>query len=104
MYVGKIVERADTGRLYHAPKHPYTEALLSSIPRPDPAIQKTRVPIRGELPNPANPPKGCAFHPRCPYAEAICAEEEPMLQEVEPGHVAACHFADALTLRGVNDF
>ena len=104
MYVGKIVERADTHRLYHAPKHPYTEALLSSIPRPDPAIQKTRVAIRGELPNPANPPKGCYFHPRCPYAEAICAEEEPALQEVAPGHVAACHFADRLTLRGVNEF
>ena len=96
MYVGKIVERADTHRLYHAPKHPYTEALLSSIPRPDPAVQKTRVAIRGELPNPANPPKGCYFHPRCPYAEAICEEEEPALQEVESGHVAACHFADTL--------
>ena len=104
MYVGKIVERADTHRLYHAPKHPYTEALLSSIPRPNPAIQKTRVAIRGELPNPANPPKGCYFHPRCPYAEAICAEEEPALQEVESGHVAACHFADNLNLRGVNEF
>ena len=104
MYVGKIVERASTDRLYHFPKHPYTEALLSSIPRPDPAIQKRRVPIRGELPNPASPPTGCYFHPRCPYAEAICAEEEPPLQAVEPGHVAACHFADTLTLRGVNDF
>jgi len=104
MYVGKIVERADTRRLYHRPKHPYTEALLSSIPRPDPRIQKKRVAIRGELPNPADPPSGCAFHPRCPYAEAICAEERPALQEVEPGHVAACHFADRLTLRGVNEF
>ena len=104
MYVGKIVERADTHRLYHSPKHPYTEALLSSIPRPDPAIQQTRVAIRGELPNPANPPKGCYYHPRCPYAEAICAEEEPALQEVESGHVAACHFADNLNLRGVNEF
>jgi len=104
MYVGKIVERADTGRLYHNPKHPYTEALLSSIPRPDPSIQKRRVPIRGELPNPADPPKGCYFHPRCPYAEAVCAEEEPALQELETGHFAACHFADRLALRGVNDF
>ena len=104
MYVGKIVEQADTRRLYHSPKHPYTEALLSSIPRPDPKIQKRRVPIRGELPNPADPPTGCAFHPRCPYAEAICSQEEPPLQEVEPGHVAACHFSDQLTLRGVNDF
>ncbi len=104
MYVGKIVEQADTRRLYHSPKHPYTEALLSSIPRPDPKIQKRRVPIRGELPNPADPPTGCAFHPRCPYAEAICSQEEPPLQEVAPGHVAACHFSDQLTLRGVNDF
>ncbi len=104
MYVGKIVEQTDTRRLYHNPKHPYTEALLSSIPRPDPKIQKRRVPIRGELPNPANPPAGCYFHPRCPYAEAICSQEEPPLQEVAPGHVAACHFSDKLTLRGVNDF
>ncbi len=104
MYVGKIVERADTQRLYHQPKHPYTEALLSSIPRPDPTIQKRRVPIRGELPNPADPPRGCAFHPRCPYAEAVCAEETPPLRQVAPGHVAACHFADELTLRGVNEF
>ncbi|MCY3980099.1 MAG: ATP-binding cassette domain-containing protein [Chloroflexi bacterium] len=104
MYVGKIVEQADTRRLYHNPKHPYTEALLSSIPRPDPKIQKRRVPVRGELPNPADPPTGCYFHPRCPYAEAICSQEEPPLQEVEPGHVAACHFSDKLTLRGVNDF
>ncbi|MCY3799305.1 MAG: ATP-binding cassette domain-containing protein [Chloroflexi bacterium] len=104
MYVGKIVEQADTRRLYHNPKHPYTEALLSSIPRPDPKIQKRRVPVRGELPNPADPPTGCYFHPRCPYAEAICSREEPPLQEVEPGHVAACHFSDKLTLRGVNDF
>ena len=104
MYVGKIVERADTQRLYHNPKHPYTEALLSSIPRPDPTIQKKRVPVVGELPSPANPPNGCYFHPRCPYAEAVCAEEAPPLLEVEPGHFAACHFADRLRLRGVNDF
>ena len=104
MYVGKIVEQAETRRLYHNPKHPYTEALLSSIPRPDPKIQKRRVPIRGELPNPADPPTGCYFHPRCPYAEVICSQEEPPLQEVEPGHVAACHFSDRLTLRGVNEF
>jgi len=104
MYVGKLVEKAPTQELFKNPRHPYTEALLSSIPRPDPRIQKKRVAIRGELPNPADPPSGCAFHPRCPYAEAICAEERPALQEVEPGHVAACHFADRLTLRGVNEF
>ena len=103
MYVGKLVERAETQKLYHSPKHPYTEALLSSIPRPDPNAVKQRVPIRGELPDPANPPKGCYFHPRCPYAEALCREETPPLQAVEPGHYAACHFADKLSLRGVND-
>ena len=103
MYVGKLVERAETHKLYHNPKHPYTEALLSSIPRPDPKAVKQRVPIRGELPDPANPPQGCAFHPRCPYAEALCREETPPLQAVEPGHFAACHFADKLSLRGVND-
>ena len=104
MYVGKLVEHADTRRLYHNPKHPYTEALLSSIPRPDPTTSKSRLPIKGELPDPANPPKGCYFHPRCPYAEAICSHEEPPLHEVEPGHYAACHFADKLSLRGVNEF
>ena len=104
MYVGKLIERADTQSLYHNPKHPYTEALLSSIPRPDPTIQKKRVPIQGEVPDPSNPPKGCYFHPRCPYAEAVCSQEEPTFQEVEPGHFAACHFSDKLQLRGVNDF
>ena len=103
MYVGKLVESADTRQLYHNPKHPYTEALLSSIPRPAPRAARRRAPIRGELPDPANPPKGCYFHPRCPYAEAICREETPPLQEVERGHHAACHFADTLQLRGVND-
>jgi peptide/nickel transport system ATP-binding protein len=104
MYVGKLVETATTEVLYHHPKHPYTEALLSSIPRPDPARKKTRVPIEGEVPNPANPPRGCYFHPRCPYAKAVCIEEEPPLQEAEPGHFAACHFSQELNLRGVNDF
>ena len=78
MYVGKIVERADTHRLYHSPKHPYTEALLSSIPRPDPAIQKTRVAIRGELPNPAEPAQRLLFSSALPLRGSdLCAEEEP---------------------------
>ena len=104
MYVGKIVEQADTRRLYHNPKHPYTEALLSSIPRPRSRNPKTPRTHPRRMPNPADPPTGCYFHPRCPYAEAICSQEEPPLQEVAPGHVAACHFSDQLTLRGVNDF
>lgn len=104
MYVGKLVEWSNTDHLYHHPQHPYTEALLSSIPRPDPTIHKKRVLIEGEVANPANPPTGCYFHPRCPYAEAICKHEEPLLREVEPGHFAACHFSEKLTLRGVNDF
>jgi len=101
MYVGKIVEIADTERIYFTPKHPYTEALLSSVPQPDPTIRKNRIVLRGEVPNPANPPSGCYFHPRCRYAESICSREEPPLEEVEPGHWAACHFADRLELRGV---
>lgn len=101
MYVGRIVEMAETDKVYFTPKHPYTEALLSSVPRPDPFTRKERVILRGEVPSPANPPSGCYFHPRCPYAQGICAEETPLLQEVEPGHLVACHFASELTLRGV---
>ena len=104
MYVGKLVETGETETVYHHPKHPYTEALLSSIPRPDPIHKKQRVPIEGEVPNPSNPPRGCYFHPRCPHAKAVCSEEEPPLKEVEPGHFAACHFSQDLNLRGVNDF
>jgi peptide/nickel transport system ATP-binding protein len=102
MYVGHIVELAETEKLYLAPKHPYTEALLSSAPQPDPTRQKKRIGLVGEVPNPANPPSGCMFHPRCAYATALCSAEEPPLREVEPGHWAACHFADQLTLRGVS--
>ena len=101
MYVGRIVELADTENLYHNPRHPYTEALLSSVPRPMPGGKVQRVPLEGEVPSPASPPSGCYFHPRCPYAKAVCAQEEPPLQEVAPGHVAACFFSDELSLRGV---
>ena len=103
MYVGKIVERAETEELYHNPKHPYTEALLSSVPKPDPDVEKQRVVLKGEVPSPANPPSGCYFHPRCPYAKPICSQEQPPLVEVADDHVAACHFADTLQLRGVLD-
>ncbi|MBZ0298940.1 MAG: ABC transporter ATP-binding protein [Anaerolineae bacterium] len=103
MYVGKLVEQAETEELFHHPLHPYTEALLSSVPRPDPTIQKKRVPLGGEVPSPANPPSGCYFHPRCPYAKEICAREAPPLHEHKPGHFSACHFSSELTLRGVGD-
>jgi len=101
MYVGKLVETAETEELYHNPKHPYTEALLSSVPKPDPAAKKDRIVLSGEVPNPANPPSGCYFHPRCRYAQPICSQEEPSLLQVEPGHFAACHLAHKLSLRGV---
>ena len=102
MYVGKLVEQAPTKALFSRPRHPYTEALLSAIPRPDPdqPLPETGG-IEGELPDPAHPPPGCYFHPRCPYAEAICREEEPPLVEIAPEHIAACHFADKLELAGL---
>lgn len=101
MYVGRIVEMAETDKVYFTPKHPYTEALLSSVPRPDPFTEKKRIVLQGEVPSPANPPSGCTFHPRCPYAQPLCKEQEPPLIEVEPGHMASCHFAAELDLRGV---
>ncbi|MCE7989570.1 MAG: dipeptide ABC transporter ATP-binding protein [Caldilinea sp. CFX5] len=101
MYVGKVVEMADTEELFHNPKHPYTEALLSSVPKPETKTQKQRIILSGEVPSPSKPPSGCYFHPRCRYATALCAQQEPPLTEISPGHVVACHFADTLTLRGV---
>jgi peptide/nickel transport system ATP-binding protein len=104
MYVGRLVEVAPTSKLYQKPNHPYTEALLASIPRPDPARKKVRIPITGEIPNPANPPSGCTFHPRCPYAQPVCATDVPPLRAIAPGQFAACHFSEKLALKGVNDF
>ena len=101
MYVGKLVEVADTKSLYSTPKHPYTEALLSAVPIPDPRARKERKVLQGEVANPANPPSGCYFHPRCPYAQDICAIETPQLQEVGNGHEVACHFANELDLIGL---
>jgi len=101
MYVGRLVETAETETLYLNPKHPYTEALLSSVPRPDPTIEKHRIMLEGEVPSPARPPSGCHFHPRCRYAEAICSAEVPRLREIGPGHMVACHRAEELTLSGV---
>jgi peptide/nickel transport system ATP-binding protein len=101
MYVGKLVEMADTEELYHNPMHPYTEALLSSVPNPDPMAVKNRIVLAGEVPNPRNPPSGCYFHPRCRYAVEQCMHETPPLVEAVPGHHVACHLHDRLTLRGV---
>ena len=104
MYVGRIVELAHRSRLFAHPRHPYTEALLSAVPKPDPRRRRkgTRIRLDGEVADPANPPAGCYFHPRCRYAEARCREEEPALRDVGDGHLAACHFAGQLALRGVS--
>jgi peptide/nickel transport system ATP-binding protein len=101
MYVGRMVELASTEDLYADPKHPYTEALLSAVPISDPDVVRERIRLEGEIPDPSNPPSGCYFHPRCPYAEALCGEEPPSWEEVEPEHFAACHFAAELDLRGL---
>ena len=103
MYVGRIVEQAPTEVLYKKPRHPYTEALLSSAPRPDPRARRERIVLQGEVPSPASPPSGCYFHPRCRYAEAICVTTEPPLLELRPGHLSRCHFAQSLNLRGVGE-
>jgi oligopeptide transport system ATP-binding protein len=98
MYLGKIVEVADSVEIYRNPRHPYTKALLSSIPIPDPEIQSRRrmVTLSGEIPSPVNPPSGCRFHTRCPIAQlpTPCADQEPPLEEKLPGHRAACHFSE----------
>jgi oligopeptide/dipeptide ABC transporter ATP-binding protein len=101
MYVGKIVEMAETTTLLQDPLHPYTEALLSAIPPADPDIVPNRIRLTGEVPSPANPPPGCIFHPRCNYAQPICKTYEPQLEEIAPEHYAACHFAKELNLRGI---
>ncbi|MCY4070044.1 MAG: ATP-binding cassette domain-containing protein [Chloroflexi bacterium] len=102
MYVGKIVELATTEDLFTNPLHPYTEALLSAVPKPDPRLRHKGVRIRleGEVADPSNPPSGCYFHPRCPYAEDRCLHEEPAVREIENDRWVACHFAEELDLRG----
>ena len=103
MYVGKIVEVKETEELFAQPFHPYTEALLSAVPNPDPRMrgQKARIVLEGDVADPANPPSGCYFHPRCRYVQERCSQETPALREIAPGHLAACHFAEELTLTGV---
>jgi peptide/nickel transport system ATP-binding protein len=102
MYVGRLVEMASSEALYERPRHPYTEALLSAVPKPDPRNPSKRIPLEGQVPDPANPPPGCHFHPRCRYCQEICKTETPPLREVAPDHFAACHFAETLELVGVD--
>ncbi len=102
MYVGKIIELAETEALYLSPQHPYTEALLSAVPKPDPRLQETQIILSGEVANPADPPSGCYFHPRCKYAQDRCAQEPPQLREVLPGRYVACHYAEELALEGLS--
>jgi oligopeptide/dipeptide ABC transporter ATP-binding protein len=99
MYLGKIVELTDKHTLFSDPQHPYTEALLSAVPVPDPRVERKRVILLGDVPSPINPPPGCRFHTRCPYAEERCRMEEPAMKEVRPGHFVACHLRDVATPR-----
>ena len=103
MYVGKLVEVGSRERIFAMPKHPYTEALLSAVPKPDPRLRSTgaRIRLTGEVADPANPPTGCYFHPRCRYQQERCAVEAPPLRDLGDGHRVACHFAEELQLNGV---
>ena len=93
MYLGRLVEIAPSRQIVTEPRHPYTQALLAAVPEPDPGLKKQGRPVRGDIPSPINRPRGCAFHPRCPMAQAICREEEPELRLVARDQYAACHFA-----------
>jgi peptide/nickel transport system ATP-binding protein len=101
MYVGRIVEIGETEELFTSPKHPYTAALLSAVPEPDPRTRSKRIVLHGEVANPAAPPSGCYFHPRCPYAIEVCRTQTPALRESSQGHVVGCHRAHELRLAGV---
>ena len=101
MYVGKLVEHASTEELFATPLHPYTEALMSSVPKPDPRWRTEPIVLPGDVADPANPPSGCYFHPRCGYAKDICAKEMPQLRELKKDHFVACHRAEELRLVGV---
>ena len=101
MYVGKLVEVAETARLFSMPRHPYTEALLSAVPKPDPRMKSSRIILEGDVADPARPPSGCYFHPRCRYAKDRCKIELPSLREIAPDQFVACHFAEELRLQGV---
>jgi peptide/nickel transport system ATP-binding protein len=101
MYVGKLVEVAPTDTLFATPRHPYTEALLSAVPKPDPRLRSKRIVLEGDVADPANPPSGCYFHPRCRYAQDRCKTDTPVLREIASGHSVSCHLAEGLSLQGV---
>jgi peptide/nickel transport system ATP-binding protein len=102
MYVGKIAEMADSEQLYSYPLHPYTESLLSSVPKADPKFESDRIIMQGDVADPSNPPTGCYFHPRCGYAQdGLCNEKTPEFRELKPDHFVACHRAEELKLRGI---
>jgi peptide/nickel transport system ATP-binding protein len=101
MYVGKIAEIADAEELYSHPLHPYTEALLSAVPKADPLYKSDRIVMQGDVADPSNPPSGCYFHPRCRYAEEVCKQKTPEFRELKPDHWVACHRAEELTLEGI---
>jgi oligopeptide/dipeptide ABC transporter ATP-binding protein len=93
LYLGRMAELADTDSIFSDPLHPYTKALLSAVPIPDPDVRRERIILKGDLPSPANPPKGCPFHTRCPVAAQICREQVPEWREAKQGHFVACHLA-----------
>jgi peptide/nickel transport system ATP-binding protein len=101
MYVGQLVEIASTEDLFHRPKHPYTEALLSAVPKPDPRAKTERIILQREVADAANPPPGCAFHPRCAHATDLCKQQRPALVDLGNGHQVRCHHAHVLDLKGV---
>jgi peptide/nickel transport system ATP-binding protein len=101
MYVGQLVEMAPAPSLFRRPRHPYTAALMKAVPVPDPRVPSGDVALQGEVPNPANPPTGCYFHPRCPFAVEVCRTETPELRVLVSGHLARCHRADELSLEGI---
>ena len=101
MYVGKLVELAPTAKLFYQPRHPYTEALMSAIPKPDPRLRSQRIILSGEVADPANPPSGCYFHPRCRYAQDRCKVETPPLRKIDGDRLVSCHFAEDLELEGI---
>jgi peptide/nickel transport system ATP-binding protein len=102
MYAGRIVEVAPTNAVFATPRHPYTEALLSAVPVPDPRLRAKRIVLEGDVADPSDPPPGCAFHPRCRYAIGRCSQETPALEELQPGHWVRCLRASELALRGVS--
>lgn len=104
MYVGKIMEVGQADEIYQGPRHPYTEALMSAVPVIDPDVKPERILLQGDVPNPANAPSGCTFHPRCRYAKKICSQEEPPLEDIGDEHYVACHFADDFSLKGIRQF